>query len=110
MAQTYKVLGAVLCNGTIGTGQTLYQVPASTSAVIASIVICNQGGSSVTYRVGYSTTSTFDSTRYIAYGTTIAANDTHYLQFGLTMSAGTYLLISGSSATMNAIAVGCEIT
>jgi hypothetical protein len=110
MAQAYKVLGSTASNGTIGTGQTLYQVPASTSTVVSSIVICNQNSSSATYRIGYSTTTSFAAASYIAFGTTIAANDTHYLTFGPTLPAAGYLLFSASATTVNAIAFGCEIT
>lgn len=110
MAQTYKVLGSIASNGTITTGQTLYQVPASTSTVLSSVVICNQGGSAAQYRVGYSTTTAFVTASYIAFGTTIAANDTHYLTFGPTLPAAGYLLFSASATTVNAIAFGCEIT
>lgn len=111
MAEAYKRLGSVTANGTIGTGQTLYgPVPASTSAVVSSIVICNQAASSATYRLGYSTSTTYSTPDMIVYGATIAANDTVILTIGATLAATTYLLFSASAATVNAVAFGTEIT
>jgi len=111
MAESYKRLGSVTANGTIGTGQTLYgPVPASTSAVVSSIIICNQAASSATYRLGYSTSTSYSGSDYLVYGATIAANDTVILTIGATLATGTYLLFSASAATVNAVAFGTEIT
>ena len=112
MAEAYKRLGSVTSNGTIGTAQTLYgAVPASTSAVVSSIIICNQAATSATYRLAYSAGTTFASTNdYIVFGATIAANDSVMLTIGVTLATTTYLLFSASAATVSAIAFGTEIT
>jgi hypothetical protein len=112
MAESYKRLGSITANGTIGTGQTLYgPVPASTSAVVSSIIICNQAATSATYRLAYSAGTTYASTNdYIIFGATIAANDSVILTIGATLATTTYLLFSASAATVSAIAFGTEIT
>lgn len=111
MPETYKALGTVTANGTIGTAQTLYgAVPAGTSAVVSSIVVCNQAATSATYRVGYSTTTSYSTPGMIVFGATIAANDTVILTIGATLATTTYLLFSASAATVNAVAFGTEIT
>ncbi len=111
MPETYKVLGSVTANGTIGTAQTLYgAVPASTSAVVSSIVICNQAAASATYRLGYSTTTSYATSSMVVFGATIAANDSVILTIGATLATTTYLLFSASAATVNAVAFGTEIT
>lgn len=112
MAEAYKRLGSVTSNGTIGTAQTLYgAVPASTSAVVSSIIICNQAATSATYRLAYSAGTTYASTNdYIVFGSTIAANDSVILTIGATLATTTYLLFSASAATVSAIAFGTEIT
>ncbi len=111
MAEVYKRLGSVTANGTIGTAQTLYgAVPASTSAVVSTIVICNQAATSATYRLGYSTTTSYITADMLVFGATIAANDTVFLTIGATLAATTYLLFSASAATVNAVAFGTEIT
>lgn len=111
MAEAYKRLGSVTSNATIGTAQTLYgPVPASTSAVVSSIVICNQAATSATYRLGYSASTSFVGSDYIVFGATIAANDSVILTIGATLATTTYLLFSASAATVNAVAFGTEIT
>ena len=112
MAEAYKRLGSVTSNGTIGTAQTLYgAVPASTSAVASSIIICNQAATSATYRLAYSAGTTYASTNdYIVFGATIPANDSIILTIGATLATTTYLLFSASAATVSAIAFGTEIT
>lgn len=117
MAETYKRLGGVLAGGTITTSQILYQVPASTSAVISTIVVCNQAATSATYRLGVDTTGTiavpptaFVTAGYLVFGGTVAANDSIVLTMGATLAAANSLLFSASTATVNAVAFGTEIT
>lgn len=111
MAEAYKRLGSVTSNATIITAQTLYgPVPASTSAVVSTIIICNQAATSATYRLGYSASTSFSGSDYIVFGATIAANDSVILTIGATLATTTYLLFSASAATVSAIAFGTEIT
>ena len=111
MAEAYKRLGSVTSNANVTVAQTLYgPVPASTSAVVSSIVICNQAATSATYRLGYSTGTSFNGPDYIVFGATIAANDSVILTIGATLATTTYLLFSASAATVNAVAFGTEIT
>jgi len=49
MATTYKVLAQSAPSATTET--TLYTVPSSTSAVVSTIAITNQAGTSGTYRI-----------------------------------------------------------
>lgn len=112
MAETYKRLGSGLGASSASTWVTLYgPVPSSTSAVVSSIVICNQAATSATYRIGYNNSSAaFSANDYLIFGATIAANDTVILTIGVTMAAGSYLGFSASTATVNAVAFGTEIT
>ena len=117
MAETYKRLGGIVAGGTIGTSQILYQVPASTSAVISTIVVCNQAASSATYRLNADTVGTtavpptaYATAGYLVFGGTVAANDSIVLTMGATLATGNSLLFSASTATVNAVAFGTEIT
>lgn len=112
MAESYKRLGSQTSNATIGTAQTLYgPVPASTSAVTSSIIICNRAATSATYSLAYSAGTTYASTNdYIVFGATIPAYDSIMLTIGITLATTTYLLFSASATTVNAIAFGTEIT
>jgi hypothetical protein len=109
MTMTYKRLAALDLNGTVGTGETLYQCTA-TSAIVSTLVICNRDSAAHTYRVGVSTTSSYADAGMLVYGTTVAANDSVPLTLGITLDAtNCYLLVSGDNTAMSASAFGVEI-
>ena len=110
MPTAYKVLGQASPAAT--TEATLYTVPSSTSAVVSSIVICNQAASSATFRVAVrpSADATTTAKHYIVYGVTLAANDSIVLTIGVTMATGDKIQVYGSSATLSYTAYGSEIS
>ena len=112
MATTYKVLGQ--SNPSATTETRLYYVPTATSAVVSSIVICNQAGTSATYRIavkssGGSANSAAASTDWVVYGGTVAANDSTILTIGITMQADAQIRVYASSSTLSFSAFGSEI-
>ena len=111
MATTYKVLGQV-ATSTLGatTEGTLYS-PSGASAVVSTIAICNQAGSSATYRIAVRKTgesSTADK-NWIVYGATVAASDSVLLTIGATLEDGAAIRVYGSTNTMSFTAFGSEI-
>jgi hypothetical protein len=111
MATTYKRLGAILSSGVIGTADTVYTCPAATSAVVSTIVICNQAASPATYRLAISTTTSFVTSGYLIYGAIVPANDSIFLTIGATLdSTNKYLLCSGSANTLSFTVLGAENT
>lgn len=111
MALVYKRLGALQSNGTIGTGQTLYTASnvADTSTVISTISICNTSSSNYTYRIGVSTTTSFQTAGYIIYGATVASNDTVFLTLGITLDpTNRYLLVSAANSAVIFNVFGAE--
>jgi hypothetical protein len=108
MSLTYKVLGQ--SNPSATTNTTLYTVPAQKSAILSSIVVTNQAGSSGTYRIAIRPNGeTIAAKHYIAYDRTIAANATETHTIGVTMDAADIVTIYASSATMSFNAFGVEI-
>lgn len=111
MATTYKRLGAILSSGVIGTADTVYTCPTSTSTVISTIVICNQAAAAATYRLAISTTTSFVTSGYLIYGATVPANDSIFLTIGATLDpTNKYLLCSGSANTLSFTVLGAENT
>ncbi len=108
MATTYKVLGQIAPSATTAT--TLYTVPASTSAVVSTIVICNQDASDATFRIsvrqaGASQTAAM----YVAYDVTVGASDSTALTLGLTLATTDVVTVYASTATVSFAAFGSEI-
>ena len=110
MATTYKVLAQ--SNPAATTETTLYTVPSSTSAVVSTISICNQAGSSGTYRIAVrpAADASTAAKHWIVYGATVAASDSIMLTLGVTLAAGDLIRVYGSSANMSFAAFGSELS
>ena len=108
MATTYKVLGQV--NPSATTATTLYTCPASTQTVISTITICNQAGTSGTYRIAVRPNgATLSSEHYVVYDATIQANTTAAYTLGITIDASDVVTVYASSANISFNAFGSEI-
>jgi len=108
MATTYKVLGQ--SNPSATTATTLYTVPASTSTVVSTISICNQAGTSASYRIAVRPAgATLAAQHYLAYDIALAANDTTALTLGITLATTDVVTVYASSATLSFSAFGSEI-
>lgn len=110
MATAYK---PAQVQGTAGvtTYATLYNAPASTEAIISTIVICNTAGSSATYRIGLDDTDgTPGASEWLVYGATVEANDTIALTLGICLDAGKYIRVSSSANTVTFSAFVSEIS
>ena len=109
MATVYKVLGQ--SNPSATTNTTLYTVPASTSAVVSTITICNQASSAATYRIAVRPAGASAAAQHwIVYGATVAASDTTALTLGLTLATTDVVTVYASTATLSFSAFGSEIS
>lgn len=109
MATVYKVLAQN--NPSATTESTLYTVTAGYSAVVSTIAICNQSGSSGTYRIAVrpAADNTTAAKHYLVYGATVAASDSVMLTLGVTLAAGDVITVYASNANMSFSAFGSEI-
>jgi hypothetical protein len=108
MATTYKVLGQL--NPSATTATTLYTCPASTQTVISTITICNQAGTSGTYRIAVRPNgATLSAEHYVVYDATIQANTTAAYTLGITIDASDVVTVYASSANISFNAFGSEI-
>jgi len=107
MSNTYKVLGQVL--PAANTATTLYTVPAATSTVCSTLVVCNQGVTT-TYRIAIRPAGVALNTQnYINYDTTINGNDSVYLTLGFTLAATDVITIQAGTANVSFSLFGTEI-
>lgn len=109
MPEVRKILGQQSPAAT--TQVALYTVPASTQSVVSSIVICNRGAASTTYRLSIAYTGLADATnQQIVYDATIAANDSIFLTLGLTLGATDLIRCYSASGNVTFNVFGVEIT
>ena len=108
MATIYKVLGQ--SNPLATTATTLYTVPASTSAIVSTISVCNQGATAATYRIAVRPAgATLDPKHYIIYDATIPATTTDTITIGVTLATTDVVTVYASSANFSFNAYGSEI-
>ena len=110
MANAYKILGQLA--PVANTLSTLYTVPASRSAVISSINICNQSTTSAQdVRIAIVPSgATVNSYHYVAYGLPIPYSDSINLALGLTMAANDSIQVYANNTTsVSFAAFGLEI-
>lgn len=108
MATSYKVLGQVNPSATSAT--TLYTVPSATSAVVSTIVICNQAASAATFRIAVRPAgAALAAQHYVAYDVTVGASDSTALTLGITLATTDVITVYGSTATLSFSAFGSEV-
>lgn len=109
MTITIKTLGQVAPLATTET--TLYTVPALTSAVASSLICCNRGATSTTFRVSVAVGGGVTANKdYIYYDLAIPANDTFIATVGLTLAAGDVVRVYAGNANMSFTLSGEENT
>lgn len=108
MATTYKVLGQA--SPTSNADTNLYTVPASTQAVISSIVICNRDSSNNTFRIAVRPAgAALANQHYISYDTDIPARDTISLSLGMSLGNTDVVTINTMSGNVSYSIFGAEI-
>ena len=109
MAVVYKQLGQI--KNAAATQELLYVVPASTEAVVSSLIICNQSATATSFRIavlpGGGTVATTD---YIYYDLPISGNDTFIATIGLTLATTDEIEVYATLATLSMSVYGTEIT
>ena len=95
--------------GTMITTTTLYSVPGSTSAVVSTLSICNQGISG-TIRVAVRPAGAVLSAKhYILYDASINANDSLFFTLGISLATTDVITVYASNAGMSFNLYGTEI-
>ena len=109
MPTTYKILGQV--NPTATTETSLYS-PSGASAVISTIMVCNQASSAATYRIAVRPAADGSTTakHWIVYGATVGGSDATALTLGITLASGDTLRVFASTGNISFSAFGSEIS
>jgi len=110
MPQTYKVLGQSAPNA--ATTANVYTVPASTQAVVSSIVVTNRNNNAnITYRLAVQPAgAALANQHYIAYDSTVTALDTVALSLGLSLGNTDVVSVYSANSNVSFSVFGVEIT
>lgn len=109
MPTTIKILGQV---NPAATTETQLYASTGVTAAVSSIVVCNQAGTSATYRIAVvdSTSGSAAAKNWIVYGATVPASDTVVIPAGITMAASQQIRVFASTANLSFSAFGTEIS
>ena len=109
MGSVYKILGQVSPSATTET--TLYTVPASTSAVASSVIVCNRSAVLSTFRISISVAGGATSNKdYIYYDLPIGANDTFIATIGVTLATTDVVRVYASNTNLSFSLYGSQIS
>lgn len=110
MPTTIKVLGQAAPSATTET--TLYTVPAATTAVGSTLVVCNRSSSAAaTFRVSVSVGGGATANKdYLYYDFLIPPSDTLAATVGLSAGAADVVRVYASTANLSFTLYGAEIT
>lgn len=109
MAETIKTLAQSAPSATTLTD--VYTVPAATSAVISSIVVCNRGSAKREVRLSVAVAGAADSVeQYLAYDTPVLVGDPLIFTVGLTLAATDVLRAYVDAADISVGVFGTEIS
>jgi glucose-6-phosphate dehydrogenase assembly protein OpcA len=107
MPTVYKTLGQSAPAATTNTN--LYTVPASTSAVVSTLVVANRATSAATFRIAIRPAgAAIANQHYIAYDSTVAANDSITLTLGISLATTDIITVYASTANLSFNAFGVE--
>ena len=109
MATTYKLLGQSAPADT--NNANLYTVPSATQAVVSTISVTNDTGSSATFRIFIRVAgAAAGAINSLYYDAPLAANSTLLITAGLTLSAGDIISVrSGTADALTFQAFGSEV-
>ena len=109
MTQSIKTLGQ--SKPTAATLTTLYTVPASTSTVCSSIVICNQSATATSCRISVRVAGAADTpSQYLYYDLPIGGYQTFIATIGITLATTDVVSVYNTLATLSFNLFGKEIT
>ena len=107
MTDVIKVLGQADVSATTVT--TLYTVPDLTQTPVRSLVICNRGGSGITFRVSIHVGgATADDKQFIFYDEDLAATTSRTVVIGICLAQSDVVKVYASAANVSFNMFGVE--
>ena len=109
MAESLKSLGQLAPAATTLTD--LYTVPACTSASISSIIVCNRGSTTTTFRISVAVAGVTDSNKqYIFYDQSLDGNSTFTATIGVTITATDKIRVYAGNSNLSFNVFGIEVS
>lgn len=89
----------------------LYTVPASTSLVSSTIIVCNQNAASIKFRVSIAVAGSVDAAKqYVYYDVVVLKSDSFTATIGMTLSATDVVRVRSDTANVSFNLFGVEVS
>jgi len=109
VTDTLMVLGQVSPSANILT--SIYTVPAITSTVVSSIIVCNTNTSSTTFRISIAIGGAIDNIQqYIYYDLPILNNDTFIATVGISLATTDQIRVQAGLTNVSFTISGVQVT
>jgi len=109
MPEAYSVLGQIA--PLVSTLTDVYTVPASTEAVISTIIICNTGGTSSKVRLSIAINGAASiPQQFLLFDKSVPKNDTLSMTIGVTLDASDVIRVFADKVDIAFNVFGAEIT
>lgn len=96
----YKVLGQSAPSATTATD--LYTVPTGTTAVVSTLVVCNQGSTATTYRVSVRVAGAASAGKqYLTFDPSLPGTSSDFMTLGVTLGAGDVVTVYAGNANLS---------
>jgi hypothetical protein len=106
--ETYKVLAQ--SNPSAASLTDAYTVPALTSAVVSSVVVCNRSATPTTFRISVAVAGAADDNKqYLYFDVPAPANDTFIATIGVSLSAADVVRVYATLATLSFNIFGTQV-
>jgi hypothetical protein len=89
----------------------IYTVPALTSTVLSSMIVCNRGATATTFRISIAVAGAADATKqYLYYDVPISKNNTFIATIGVTLATTDVVRVYAGNANLSFTLTGVEET
>jgi hypothetical protein len=87
----------------------VYTVPAATSAVLSSMIVCNRGTMATTFRISIAVAGLADTNKqYLYYDVPLSKNNTFIATIGATLGATDVVRVYAGNANLSFTLTGVE--
>lgn len=109
MPEIRKILGQVAPTATVLT--TVYPVPASTQAIISTLLVCNRGATEAVFRISFAPGGEADDPKHYGYyNILIPAAETFAATIGITLNETDEVRCYASTSNLSVQVFGIEIS
>lgn len=109
MSEVLKTLGQSAPAATTLTA--LYTVPASTQTTCSSVVVCNQNGGAIKFRISVAVAGEADTPKqYLYWDVSVAKGDSFVATLGITLATTDVVRVQSDTANVSFNLFGAEIS